>query len=509
MNRSLMNRMSRMNRMSHLSGAVLIAAAAGAASAQPLQFHRTVGLPANELAYEISPTSDRGFVTVGRTSLTPTTPADIYVVRYDSLGNDLWSRVIGSVDQANDVGYSIRQTRDGGYIIGAETSSISNRLGIALIKLSPAGGLVWSRVYTGVPFVDSPAGVELTELPDGSIVLVGRAQNTTGGPLDGVLLRTDPAGNPIFINRYQEVGAELDGASMSFSDIAVLSDGYMIAGWMNDAQGGNRQSLILKTTPAGVPVWARTYAMTGTDLTADALLLAPNAAAFCGREGAANAVAARIDLAGAPVWSRIIAGFRPGFSAAYNDNDELALFAGRTTNPVWGALIRFDPLGVYAGGVRYGDGDSRTEVHDVIGLPCGYGYALAGMTTMQPGSGQEDVHFPRTDTNGRTGCREQPYTPGITFPDLAVKPRTVQMIPDQLWETFPVFVQNPDSGNFRLCFDAGCPADLNGDGMVDFTDYLEFLNLYDAGSLCADFNGDGMIDFGDYLEFLNHYDAGC
>lgn len=26
-----------------------------------------------------------------------------------------------------------------------------------------------------------------------------------------------------------------------------------------------------------------------------------------------------------------------------------------------------------------------------------------------------------------------------------------------------------------------CPADLNGDGLVDFADYLEFLNLYDAG----------------------------
>jgi len=54
-----------------------------------------------------------------------------------------------------------------------------------------------------------------------------------------------------------------------------------------------------------------------------------------------------------------------------------------------------------------------------------------------------------------------------------------------------------------------CPADLNGDGMVDFSDYLEFLNLYDAGDPRADFNGDGMVDFSDYLEFLNLYDAGC
>ncbi|MCC6676610.1 MAG: EF-hand domain-containing protein [Phycisphaerales bacterium] len=54
-----------------------------------------------------------------------------------------------------------------------------------------------------------------------------------------------------------------------------------------------------------------------------------------------------------------------------------------------------------------------------------------------------------------------------------------------------------------------CLADLNGDGLVDFSDYLEFLNLYDAGDPAVDFNGDGLVDFSDYLEFLNYYDAGC
>lgn len=56
---------------------------------------------------------------------------------------------------------------------------------------------------------------------------------------------------------------------------------------------------------------------------------------------------------------------------------------------------------------------------------------------------------------------------------------------------------------------AACRADLNGDGVVDFADYLEFLNLYDTGDLRVDFNGDGVVDFSDYLEFLNLYDAGC
>ncbi|MCC6676646.1 MAG: hypothetical protein IT436_05835 [Phycisphaerales bacterium] len=54
-----------------------------------------------------------------------------------------------------------------------------------------------------------------------------------------------------------------------------------------------------------------------------------------------------------------------------------------------------------------------------------------------------------------------------------------------------------------------CPADINCDGFIDFADYLEFLNRYDAQDPSADLNGDGFVDFIDYLEFLNIYEAGC
>ncbi|MCC6677938.1 MAG: YHYH protein [Phycisphaerales bacterium] len=54
-----------------------------------------------------------------------------------------------------------------------------------------------------------------------------------------------------------------------------------------------------------------------------------------------------------------------------------------------------------------------------------------------------------------------------------------------------------------------CVADMNCDGLVDFPDYLEFLNLYIAHDPRADITLDGLVDFVDYLEFLNFYEAGC
>lgn len=51
-------------------------------------------------------------------------------------------------------------------------------------------------------------------------------------------------------------------------------------------------------------------------------------------------------------------------------------------------------------------------------------------------------------------------------------------------------------------------ADFNGDGAVDFFDYLAFVETWHEGSARADLNRDGVVDQLDYLEFLREYDAG-
>ena len=51
-------------------------------------------------------------------------------------------------------------------------------------------------------------------------------------------------------------------------------------------------------------------------------------------------------------------------------------------------------------------------------------------------------------------------------------------------------------------------ADFNHDGLVDFFDYLDFVDAYSAGLASADFNADLSIDFFDYLDFVNAYSIG-
>jgi hypothetical protein len=57
-----------------------------------------------------------------------------------------------------------------------------------------------------------------------------------------------------------------------------------------------------------------------------------------------------------------------------------------------------------------------------------------------------------------------------------------------------------------------CPPDFNGDGVVDFFDYDDFVACFEGSctqGLDADFNRDGVVDFFDYDDFVLAYETGC
>lgn len=54
-----------------------------------------------------------------------------------------------------------------------------------------------------------------------------------------------------------------------------------------------------------------------------------------------------------------------------------------------------------------------------------------------------------------------------------------------------------------------CAADFNGDTVVDFFDYLDFVAEFAASGPNADFNADTVVDFFDYLDFVAEFAAGC
>ncbi len=57
--------------------------------------------------------------------------------------------------------------------------------------------------------------------------------------------------------------------------------------------------------------------------------------------------------------------------------------------------------------------------------------------------------------------------------------------------------------------DLPCPADLTGDGVLNFFDVSAFLTAFNNHAPLADFTGDGNYNFFDVSLFLQSFVAGC
>ncbi len=68
---------------------------------------------------------------------------------------------------------------------------------------------------------------------------------------------------------------------------------------------------------------------------------------------------------------------------------------------------------------------------------------------------------------------------------------------------------NGQSRGFIIKFSDACAADFNSDSVVDFFDYLDFVEAFSAGGENADFNNDSVVDFFDYLDFVAEFSVGC
>jgi FG-GAP repeat len=68
----------------------------------------------------------------------------------------------------------------------------------------------------------------------------------------------------------------------------------------------------------------------------------------------------------------------------------------------------------------------------------------------------------------------------------------------------------PSSGSVSFfAMNCQCPADLTGDGVLDFFDVQSFLAAFAASDPAADWNADGAWDFFDLLAFLADFAVGC
>jgi hypothetical protein len=133
---------------------------------------------------------------------------DILIVKTDASGNLLWSNTYGGTEFERC--YSIKLLSDGNLIIAGKTASpngtFSGFLGgedAFLIKISPAGDVIWSRLYGGQ---QPEAFFDVIELPGGDIMACGISGSVDGDINDATyvgsnkawLMRVSSTGTPVW-----------------------------------------------------------------------------------------------------------------------------------------------------------------------------------------------------------------------------------------------------------------------------------------------------------------------
>lgn len=219
-----------------------------------ITWKNSYGGSSDDLAYSVKQTNDGGFIVAGNTKSFGAGKEDIWIVKLSSSGILQWQYAYGGTDA--DLGRSIQQTSDGGYILAGQTSSFgAGKSDILVMKLNPDGSIDWSKTF-GTASSDGASSI--IQASDGGFLVAGAtyAFNTYG---DIWILRLDYSGNILWQRRYNN---SLFPTIPSSDSVAQTSDGgFVLAGATTRTQ---YSLFILKIDANGNSLWQKLYGGNGS-----------------------------------------------------------------------------------------------------------------------------------------------------------------------------------------------------------------------------------------------------
>jgi hypothetical protein len=208
-------------------------------------------------------------------------------MKTDSNGNKLWDKTFGGA--ASDVGYSVIQTTDGGFVIVGDTRSFGAGSGdVWLIKTDGNGNKLWDKTFGGT---GTDWGYSVIQTSDGSLVIVGSTAVTDIGPQDIWVIKTTSDGNKLwdkkFGGNYRDIGNSL---------FPSADGGFVIVGDTKSFGDGGDDVWLIKIDGSGNKVWDKTFGGTYNDVVKSATQSKDGGFMFTGQTGIADSWEDRTDL---------------------------------------------------------------------------------------------------------------------------------------------------------------------------------------------------------------------
>lgn len=214
-------------------------------------------------------TSDGNYVTYGYRQLGDqfyNSDTYAWLVKLDINGDMIWQKNYGQ-NLTDVVGYTVRETSDGGFILlgSVNSSNTSTGFDVRLVKTDNLGNILWSKTFAGL-YSGTETFKSVIQTPDGGYMLAGYSDSASGtvfdvnygGALmgyDGWVIKLDASGNMFWKRNYGTVNSEY------FNNITPLPNGDFIVSGYSYAPGGNGMSdfWIVRINQNGIVRWEKKY----------------------------------------------------------------------------------------------------------------------------------------------------------------------------------------------------------------------------------------------------------
>jgi hypothetical protein len=279
------------------------------------QWERSLGGSGDDILWSLQPTADGGYLVAG-TSTSPISgdktefidnAGDYWVVKLDAQGQTQWDHTFGA--QGYEWLRVVRQTTDGGFLLGGESSSGVNgdktqpsrgKDDYWLIKVDATGHKQWDRTYGGRE--DEFLAV-IQPTPDGGYLLGGTSESGVWGEKsepnfnnsgDYWLVKIDSQGRKQWDRTIGGTGYDQLFDLQSTTDGGYLLGGHSFSGISGDkseANRGHEDAWVVKVDPNGKLQWDHTFGGSDSDWLSSIILTADNRYVAAGYTSSADLVA--------------------------------------------------------------------------------------------------------------------------------------------------------------------------------------------------------------------------
>jgi hypothetical protein len=183
---------------------------------------KTLGGTGVDYGYSVQQTADGSYIVTGYTDSFGAGNYDLWLSKWDATGNIIWVKTLGGTGQ--NYGYTVQQTTDGGYIVTGGTESFgAGDFDLWLSKWDVTGNVTWVKTLGGT---SADLGYSIQQTTDGGYIVTGYTDSFGAGDGDLWLSKWDVAGNINWVKTLGGTSADLGYSVQQTTDGSYVVTGY-------------------------------------------------------------------------------------------------------------------------------------------------------------------------------------------------------------------------------------------------------------------------------------------